>query len=99
MFDACHPWWSGIDEEQSRKAFHLEKDKIVYIALKWNSQGKGIILIGFPFCRSHVVSWKTGFKIDSCTIKRDSRVSNSIISFGESLNLCILSIIVFGCYF
>src|SRR3954464_12118704 len=91
MFDACHPWWSGIDEEQSRKAFHLEKGKIVYIELKWNAQGKGIILIGFPFCWSHVVSWEIGFRIDSRTIKRGSRVSISIISFGERSNLCILA--------
>src|SRR4051812_13199855 len=98
MFDACHPRWSWIDEEQSRKALHIEKGKIVYIKLKWNAQGKGLILIGFPFCRSHVVSWETGFRIDSRTIKRGSRVSNSIISFEESSNLCILGIIVLGCY-
>ena len=34
---------------QSRKVFHLEEDKIVIIKLKWNAQGKGMILIGFPF--------------------------------------------------
>src|SRR3954463_10462453 len=55
MFDACHPRLSWIDGEKSRKAFHIEKVKFVYIKLKWNAQVKGIVLIGFPFCRSHVV--------------------------------------------
>ena len=38
---------------QSRKVFHLEEGKIVIIYLKWNAQGKGMILIGFIFYRSH----------------------------------------------
>ena len=101
MFDACHPRWSWIDDEESRKAFNLEKGKIVYIDLKWIAQGKGIILIGFPFCRSHVC-WETGFRIDNRTIKRGSRMSNSVTLFGERSNLCILSIILswllFGSY-
>ena len=49
MFDACHPPLSWIDDEELRKAFHLEKGKTVYIELKWDDKGKGIILIGFPF--------------------------------------------------
>ena len=40
---------------QSRKVFHLEGDKIVYIKLKWDAQGKGMILIGFLLYRSLVV--------------------------------------------
>ena len=28
--------------------------------LKWNAQGKGMILIGFLFYRSHGVCWETG---------------------------------------
>src|SRR3954469_5046014 len=35
--------------------------------------------------------WETGFRIDKRTIKRGSRMSNSITSFRESLNLCILA--------
>src|SRR3954471_15517188 len=80
-----------VDDEELRKAFHLEKGKIVYIELKWNAQGKGIILICFSFYRSYVVSWETGFRIDSRTIKRGSRMSNLIISFRESSNLYILA--------
>lgn len=34
---------------------------------------------------------ETGFRIDNRTIKRGSRMSNSIISFRESSNLCILA--------
>src|SRR3954470_10760372 len=75
---------------RNQESVHLEKDKIVYIDLKWIAQGKGIILIGFPFCRSHVC-WETGFRIDNCTIKRGSRMSNSVTSFGERSNLCILA--------
>ena len=44
-----------IKQEQSRKVFHLEGDKIVYIKLKWDAQGKGMILIGFLFYRYLVV--------------------------------------------
>jgi hypothetical protein len=43
-----------------KKGVHFEKVKIVYIELKWIAQGKGIILIGFPFCRSHVVVGRPG---------------------------------------
>ena len=35
--------------------------------------------------------WETGFRIDNRTIKRGSRMSNSVTSFGESSNLCILA--------
>ena len=34
---------------------------------------------------------ETGFRIDNRTIKRGSRMSNSVTSFGESSNLCILA--------
>ena len=45
---------SSPSEAQSRKVVHLEEMKIVIIDLKWiNSQGKGMILIGFLFYRSH----------------------------------------------
>ena len=45
---------SSPSEAQSRKVVRLEGMKIVFIDLKWiNAQGKGMILIGFLFCRSH----------------------------------------------
>ena len=48
---------SSPSEAQSRKVVRLEEMKIVIIVLKWiNAQGKGMILIGFLFYRSHVVS-------------------------------------------
>ena len=48
---------SSPSEAQSRKVVRLEEMKIVSIDLKWiNAQGKGMILIGFLFYRSHVVS-------------------------------------------
>ena len=34
---------------------------------------------------------ETGFRIDNRSIKRGSRMSNSVTSFGESSNLCILA--------
>ena len=43
-----------------KKGFQLERVKIVIIELKWNAQGKGMILIGFLFYRSHGASWETG---------------------------------------
>ena len=49
---------------QSRKVYQLERVKIVIIELKWNAQGKGMILIGFIFYRSHGVSGRPGFRID-----------------------------------
>ena len=46
---------------QSRKVVRLEEMKFVLINLKWiNAQGKGMILIGFLFYRSHDVSGETG---------------------------------------
>src|SRR3954467_12184241 len=55
-----------------------------------------MILIGFPSYRSRGVSRRDR------TIKRGSQVCNSIISFEEISNLCILSIILswllFGSY-
>ena len=48
---------SSPTEAQSRKVVHLEEMKIVFIDLKWiNAHGKGMILIGFLFYRSHDVS-------------------------------------------
>jgi hypothetical protein len=41
---------------------------------------------------------RPGFRIDSRTIKRGSRVSNLFVSFRESSNLCILGIIFIGSY-
>jgi hypothetical protein len=41
---------------------------------------------------------RPGYRIGSRTIKRGSRVSNLIVSFGESSNLCILGIIFIGSY-
>ena len=49
---------------QSRKVFQLERVKIIIIKLKWNTQGKGMILIGFLFYRSHGVSGRPGYRID-----------------------------------
>ena len=47
---------SSPREAQSRKVVRLEEIKIVFIDLKWfNAQGKGMILIGFLFYRSHDV--------------------------------------------
>jgi hypothetical protein len=46
-------------QAQSRKAFHLEVEKSIIIRLKWNAQGKGMILIGFLPYWSHGVSCET----------------------------------------
>ena len=47
---------SSPSEAQSRKVVRLEEMMIVFIDLKWiNAQGKGMILIGFLFYRSHDV--------------------------------------------
>ena len=52
---------SSPSEAQSRKVVRLEEMKIVFVDLKWtNAQGKGMILIGFLFYRSHDVSGETG---------------------------------------
>ena len=47
-------------QAQSRKVVQLEKIKIVFIHLKWNAQGKGMIVLGFLSYRSHGVSCETG---------------------------------------
>jgi hypothetical protein len=47
------------EQAQSRKVVQLEKIKIVIIHLKWNAQGKGMILIGFLSHRFHGVSCET----------------------------------------
>ena len=44
--------------------FQLERVKIVIIEIKWNEQGKGMILIDLIFYRSHV-SGRPGFRIYS----------------------------------
>jgi hypothetical protein len=88
------------EQAQSRKVVQLEKIKLVIILLKWNAQGKGMILIGFLSYRSLMVSVvRPGYRISSRTIKRGSRVSNLIVSSGVSSNLCILGIIFLGYYF
>ena len=48
---------SSLSEAKSRKVVRLEEMKIIIIDLKWiNAQGKGMILTGFLFYRSHDVS-------------------------------------------
>ena len=48
---------SSPREAQSRKVVRLEEMKVVFIDLKGiNAQGKGMILIGLLFHRSHDVS-------------------------------------------
>ena len=48
---------SSPSKAQSRKVVRLEELKIVFIELKWiNAQGKGMILRGLLFYRSHDVS-------------------------------------------
>jgi hypothetical protein len=87
------------EQSQSRKVVQLEKIKIVIIHLKWNAQGKDMILIGFFFLTGLMVLFvRPGYRVGSRTIKRVSRVSNLIVSFTESSNLCILGIIFLGSY-
>ena len=50
---ACDSSLSKSKSMQSRKVLQLEKEKIVIIWLKWDAQGKGMILIGFIFYWSH----------------------------------------------
>ena len=48
---------SSQSKAQSRKVVRLEEMKITFIDPKWiNAQGKGMILIGLLFYRSHDVS-------------------------------------------
>ena len=90
---------SSPSEVQSRKVVRLEEMKIVFIDLKWiNAQGKGMILIGFLFYRSHDVSKIPDYRIVNRTIKRGSRPSIMIVSFVESSNICILAIVFIGSY-
>ena len=49
-------------QAQSRKVVRLEKIKIVFIHLKWNAQGKGMIVLGFLSYRSHGVICETGLQ-------------------------------------
>ena len=86
-------------EAQSRKVVCLEEMKFVIIYLKWiHAQGKGVMLIGFLFYRSHDVSERPDYRLVNRTIKRGSRPSILIVLFMESSNLCILAIIFIGSY-
>ena len=76
---------------QSRKVFQLEEDKSVIIQLKWNAQGKGMILIGFLFYRSHGVIGRPGYRVDNRTIKRGSQVSNLTVSFERAQTFAYLA--------
>ena len=77
-------------QARSRKVFQLERVKIVFIELKWNAQGKGMILIGFLFYRSHAFG-RPGYRIDSRTIKRGSQVSNLIESLWRAQTFAYLA--------
>jgi hypothetical protein len=57
-----------------------------------------MILIGFILTGFMVLVERPGYRIGSHTIKRDSRVGNFIVPFGESSNLCIIGIIFLGFY-
>jgi hypothetical protein len=92
--------WSNLRRSRSSlstsSGMLKEKIKIVIIHLKWNAQGKGMIVLGFLFTGLMVLVVRPGYRIGSRTIKRGSWVSNLIVSFGESSNLCILGIIFLG---
>src|SRR5664279_4197258 len=77
---------------------NLRRSRSSSSSSSWNAQGKGMILIGFLFYRSRGGVGRPGYKIDNITIKRGSRMSNLIVSFVESSNICILSIIFLGSY-
>jgi hypothetical protein len=66
--------------------FDLKGVKTIIILLKWNAQGKGMILIGF-LPSGLIVFRRLGFRIVSRTIKRGSQVSNLIIFFRETHTL------------
>ena len=70
--------------------FHLERVKNIFIKLKWNAQGKGMILIDFPFYRPHAFG-RPGYRIDSRTIKRGSQVSNLIASLWRAQTYAYLA--------
>jgi hypothetical protein len=57
-----------------------------------------MILVEFLSYGLMVLILKSGYRIGSCTIRRASRVSTLIVSFGESSNLCSLGIIFLGFY-
>jgi hypothetical protein len=95
-------WESSLQDftklAQLRNVFYLKLDKIVIIKLKWNAQDKGLFLKGILFSHSHVLVGIEGYGIVCRTIdiKRDSRVCNLIVLFGEISNPCILGIIFLG---
>jgi hypothetical protein len=95
-------WGSDLqdftNQVKSRKAFCLEVDKIIIIKIKCNTQGKGMILIGFFLTGLMVLVVRPGYRIGSRTIKRGSRLSNFVVSFEKSSNLCVLGIIFLGSY-
>ena len=91
------PLWSMgekyVDLHQAKRnqeRWSTWEDQVRHHLVKWNAQGKGMILIGFLFYRSHVVSRETRLLDRHRTIKRGSRLSFSV-SVGESSNLCILA--------
>ena len=62
--------WGSISQAFTKrsaikKGGPLEEIKIVIIYLKWNVQGKCMILIGFLFYRSHGVSKRPDYRIDA----------------------------------
>src|SRR5664279_6177033 len=77
---------------------NLRRSRSSSSSSSWNVQGKGMILIGFLFYRSRGGVGRPGYWIDNRTIKRGSRMSNLIVSFVESSNLCILGIIFLDSY-
>jgi hypothetical protein len=56
-------WGSNLQDftkqAQSRKVVQLEKIKIVFIHLKWNAKGKGMIVLGFLSYQSYGVICET----------------------------------------
>ena len=59
------------------------------------AQGKGMILIGFLFYRSHDVSERPDYMIVNCTIKRGSQVSNLIASLWRAQTFAYLAYHIF----
>ena len=56
--------WVFTKQSAIKKGGPLEEMKIVILKLRWNAQGKGMILIEFLFYRSHGVSERPGYRID-----------------------------------
>jgi hypothetical protein len=80
-------------------------EKIVIIKLKWthgvcsSGQKSRFVLDRVSLLTALMVFVvRPGYRIVSRTIKRGSRVSNLVILFEESSNLCILGIIFLGSY-